>query len=241
MGLCRSVRKRLHKSSSSSFQTKGEEGVGMNQSPSKLMDSIVSISGIPTHPAALPELNVSSLSVIQPPVSQHAKKTRTRELRGRKKGVKDSRYMLTPLLTVSREAIADGSTAVLVDHEHLNMSLNVGRVKGTESVTRGAQLTAMPPLVTGGSESSLTMMNAKKRLQKFGMRQQMHMSIQRNDHTNAVLRSNDDNYGGGALSVRNRMAGGGSMLQQDFGEMTIAGQSTRLHHAGQTFRGTLTR
>ena len=57
--------------------------------------------------------------------------------------------MLTPLLTVSREAIADGSTAVLVDHEHLNMSLNVGRVKGTESVTRGAQLTAMPPLVTG--------------------------------------------------------------------------------------------
>ena len=62
----------------------------------------------------------------------------------------------------------------------------------------------------------------------------MHMSIQRNDHTNAVLRSNDDNYGGGALSVRNRMAGGGSMLQQDFGEMTIAGQSTRLHQAGQT-------
>ena len=50
MGLCRSVRKRLHKSSSSSFQTKGEEGVGMNQSPSKLMDSIVSISEYPLTP-----------------------------------------------------------------------------------------------------------------------------------------------------------------------------------------------
>ena len=150
--------------------------------------------------------------------------------------------MLTPLLTVSREAITDGSTAVSVDHAHLNMSLNVGRVQGTGSITtQVAQQRMMPPLVSGGSVSSLTMMNTKKRLQKFGMRQQMHMTMQRDDnHTNTVLRSNDDEDG--TLPVRNRMTGSGrsSVLQQDFGEMTIAGQSTRLH-AGQTFRGTLTR
>ena len=119
-GLCRSIRKGTKAERKASLKGGEGEGVIVGDSPRRLMlmSMCPSVKGLSAHPhpaLALPELNVSSISIVQPPQHTQVRVMRTADLRGKRKPSGGRRH-IPPLLTASGSSEpGPGAIAIAVE------------------------------------------------------------------------------------------------------------------------------